>query len=46
MYNLQGIKELYDRVCRQDDMTAYQQLFLALENPLITFIKALVGVER
>lgn len=46
MYNLQGIKELYDRVCRQDDMTAYQQLFLALENPLIAFIKALVGVEE
>lgn len=46
MYNLQGIKELYDRICRKDDMAAYRQLFTTLENPLIAFIKALVGAEE
>ncbi|KAA2242537.1 RNA polymerase sigma-70 factor [Chitinophaga agrisoli] len=46
MHNLQGIKELYDSVCLKDDMTAYQQLFLVMETPLIAFIKALVGATE
>lgn len=46
MYDLSGIKDLYNRICLHHDMSAYQQLFIVLENPLITFIKALVGAEE
>ncbi|GAA0564950.1 RNA polymerase sigma-70 factor [Chitinophaga japonensis] len=46
MYNLQGVKELYDRICLKSDLDAYRQLFQLMENPLIAFIRALVGAEE
>ena len=46
MHNQQAIKDLFDSICQQDDMAAYQQLFGIMEAPLIAFIKALVGAEE
>ncbi|HEU4553780.1 MAG TPA: RNA polymerase sigma-70 factor [Chitinophaga sp.] len=46
MHNLQAIKDLFDSICQQDDMAAYQQLFVMMEAPLVAFMRALVGAEE
>lgn len=44
MANLQEhVKDLYTRICLDNDMAAYKQLFFILEPALTGFIKALAG---